>query len=107
MTSPTNSSGMEKHARDPKTGLLYHGGRITEQRWARRKPHLAPHVWGRAKLGSDAIALIDTLDYFPKDHPRRSELIAILNREAEAITKYQDKSGVWWDIIDYPESCRK
>jgi unsaturated rhamnogalacturonyl hydrolase len=34
----------------------------------------------------------------------RAELVAILNREAEAITKYQDKkTGVWYDIIDLPE----
>lgn len=93
---------MEKHARDPKTGLLYHGwDESREQRWANKETGLSPHVWGRA-MGWYAIALIDTLDYFPKDHPRRSELIAILNREAEAIAKYQDKSGVWWDIIDYP-----
>src|SRR4029079_11137161 len=40
-------------------------------------------------------------EHFPKDHPRRAELIAILSREAEAIAQYQDaKSGVWWDIID-------
>lgn len=95
---------MEKHARDPKTGLLYHGwDESKEQKWANKETGLSPHVWGRA-MGWYAIALVDTLDYFPKDHPRRQELIDILNREAEAITKYQDKkSGVWYDIIDLPE----
>ena len=91
---------MEKHARDPKTGLLYHGwDESREQRWANKETGLSPHVWGRA-MGWYAMALVDTLDYFPKNHPRRPELIAILNREAEAITKYQDKDGLWWDIID-------
>ncbi len=92
---------MEKHARDPQTGLLYHGwDESKEQRWANKETGLSPHVWGRA-MGWYAIALVDTLDYFPKNHPRRQELIAILNREAEAIAKYQDqKSGVWYDIID-------
>jgi unsaturated rhamnogalacturonyl hydrolase len=103
---------MEKHARDPKTGLLYHGwDESKEQKWANKQTGLSPHVWGRA-MGWYAIALIDTLDYFPTKHPRRQELIAILNREAEAIAKYQDKkTGVWYDIIDladrkpnYPES---
>lgn len=94
---------MEKHARDPKTGLLYHGwDESKEQKWANKETGLSPHVWGRA-MGWYAIALVDTLDYFPKNNPRRAELIAILNREAEAITKYQDKkSGVWYDIIDLP-----
>ena len=63
---------------------------------------MSPHVWGRA-MGWYAIALVDVLDYFPKNHPRRMELVAIFNREAEAIAKYQDKkTGVWYDIIDLP-----
>jgi unsaturated rhamnogalacturonyl hydrolase len=91
---------MEKHARDEKTGLLYHGwDESKEQRWANKENGLSPHVWGRA-MGWYAMALVDTLDYFPKNHPRRAELVAILNREAKAITKYQDKDGLWWDIID-------
>ncbi len=95
---------MEKHARDPKTGLLYHGwDESKEQKWANKETGLSPHVWGRA-MGWYAIALADVLDYFPKNHPRRAELVAIFNREAEAITKYQDKkTGVWYDIIDLPE----
>lgn len=95
---------MEKHARDPKTGLLYHGwDESKEQKWANKETGLSPHVWGRA-MGWYAIALADTLDYFPKNHPRRAELVAIFNREAEAISKYQDKkTGVWYDIIDLPE----
>jgi unsaturated rhamnogalacturonyl hydrolase len=52
-------------------------------------------------MGWYAMALVDVLDHFPRDHPRRGELIAILNREAEAIEKVQDaRSGVWWDILD-------
>jgi unsaturated rhamnogalacturonyl hydrolase len=91
---------MEKHARNPKTGLLYHGwDESKEQRWANKETGLSPHVWGRA-MGWYAIALVDVLDSFPKNHPRRAELVAILNREAEAIAKYQDKDGLWWDIID-------
>jgi unsaturated rhamnogalacturonyl hydrolase len=92
---------METHARDPKTGLLYHGwDESKQQRWADKTTGHSPHVWGRA-MGWYAMALVDTLEHFPKDHPRRAELIAILAREAAAIAKYQDaKSGVWWDIID-------
>lgn len=94
---------MEKHARDPKTGLLYHGwDESKQQKWANKETGLSPHVWGRA-MGWYAMALVDVLDYFPKNNPRRAELVAILNREAEAITKYQDKkTGVWYDIIDLP-----
>jgi unsaturated rhamnogalacturonyl hydrolase len=92
---------MEKHARDEKTGLLYHGwDESKEQRWANKETGKSPHVWGRA-MGWYAMGLVDTLEQFPKDHPRRKELIDILNREAAAIEKFQDpKTGVWWDIVD-------
>lgn len=92
---------MEKNALDPKTGLLYHGwDESREQRWANKETGQSPHFWGRA-MGWYAMALVDTLDHFPKDHPRRNDLIGILNRLAAAIEKVQDpKSGVWWDILD-------
>ena len=92
---------MEKHARDEKTGLLYHGwDESRQQRWADKTTGRSPHVWGRA-MGWYAMGIVDTLEHFPKDHPRRAEIVAILNRMAVAIEKYQDaKSGVWWDIID-------
>ena len=92
---------MEKHSREPKTGLLYHGwDESKQQKWANKDTGRSPHVWGRA-MGWYAMGLVDTLEHFPAGHPRRAEIIAILNREAAAIAKYQDaKSGVWWDIID-------
>lgn len=94
---------MEKHSIDEKTGLLYHGwDESKEQRWANKTTGRSPHFWGRA-IGWYMMAIVETLDTFPKDNPRRSELIAILNRQAGAIEKVQDKaSGVWWDILDLP-----
>lgn len=92
---------MEKNSLDPKTGLLYHGwDESKEQLWANKQTGQSPHFWGRA-MGWYAMAIVDTLDHFPKDHPRRPELIGILNRVASSITKVQDpKSGAWWDILD-------
>jgi len=92
---------MEKHARDEKNGLLYHGwDESKQQKWADKTTGRSPNFWGRA-MGWYAMALVDTLEYFPKDNTRRAELIAILNRTAAAIEKFQDKSsGVWWDILD-------
>lgn len=94
---------MEKHSRDPKTGLLYHGwDESKQQKWADKITGRSPHVWGRA-MGWYAMGLVDTLEFFPKDHPRRGELIAILARLAAGVEKVQDKkSGVWWDILDFP-----
>lgn len=92
---------MEKNARDPKTGLLYHGyDESRTEKWADQKTGLSPHVWGRA-MGWYIMALVDVLDNFPENHPKGKELIAILNRTATATVKYQDaKSGVWFDIVD-------
>jgi unsaturated rhamnogalacturonyl hydrolase len=95
---------MEKHARDPKTGLLYHGwDESRQQRWANKETGNSPHFWGRA-MGWYGMAMVDVLDYFPKDHPRRKEIIDILNRWTTAVEKVQDKkTGAWYDILDQPD----
>jgi unsaturated rhamnogalacturonyl hydrolase len=92
---------MEKNALDPKTGLLYHGwDESKRQQWANKQTGQSPHFWGRA-MGWYAMGLVDTLEHFPKEHPRRKDLIGILNRLVVAVEKVQDpKSGVWWDILD-------
>jgi len=92
---------MERHARDEKTGLLYHGwDESRKQRWSNPETGRSPNFWGRA-LGWYAMALVDTLDYFPREHPQRPELVAILNRLARAIAKYQDaRSGLWYQVLD-------
>ena len=92
---------MERHARDSKTGLLYHGwDESREQKWANKTTGLSPHFWARA-LGWYGMAMVDALDHFPSKHSGRDSIIAILNRFAKAVTKYQDqKTGLWYDIVD-------
>jgi unsaturated rhamnogalacturonyl hydrolase len=92
---------MEKHARDSKTGLLYHGwDESREQKWANKETGLSPEFWGRA-VGWYAMALVDVLDFIPKNHPRRGEIVAILGRLAEAVTKVQDpKTDVFFQVLD-------
>lgn len=96
---------MEKHSKDPKTGLLYHGWDESKaQKWANPETGQSPNFWGRA-MGWYAMALVDALEYFPKDHPKRKTLQEILNRTAVAIKKYQDtKTGLWYDILDQPNT---
>ena len=92
---------MERHARDTKTGLLYHGwDESRKERWADPQTGHSPNFWGRA-MGWYAMALVDVLDYFPKNHPKRDELLSILKRLAVAIERYQDpKSGLWYEVLD-------
>ena len=91
---------MEKHGRDAKTGLLYHGyDESKEQKWANKTTGQSPNFWDRA-MGWYGVALVDVLDYFPKTNPRRAELVAILNRYAEAVVKVQDTEGCWWQVMN-------
>jgi unsaturated rhamnogalacturonyl hydrolase len=92
---------MEKHARDPITGLLYHGwDESGEQDWADPLTGCSTSFWGRA-IGWYAMALVDVLDYLPLDHTGRDSVIAIMSRLAEAMTVFQDESsGVWWQVVD-------
>ncbi|MBL7737840.1 MAG: glycoside hydrolase family 88 protein [Chitinophagaceae bacterium] len=93
---------MEKNARDPKTGLLYHAwDESKEQKWANKTTGTSPFFWARA-MGWYSDALVDALDYFPASHPKRKALIDILNRLVNAIEKQQDKTtGLWYDVINY------
>jgi unsaturated rhamnogalacturonyl hydrolase len=94
---------IERHARDPKTGLLYHGwDESRQQKWADQKTGLSPNIWGRA-LGWYGMAMVDALDYFPEHHPGRDSIIKILNRFAKAVSSIQDaKSGLWYDVPNKP-----
>lgn len=94
---------MEAHARDEKTGLLYHGwDEGKEQKWADKTTGRSPHAWARS-MGWYANALVDVLDYFPQEHPKRKELILILNRLVLAVENTQNKqTGLWLDILDEP-----
>lgn len=90
-----------KHTRDPKTGLLYHGwDESKQQRWANPGTGCSPNFWGRA-IGWYAMALVDVLDILPKNHPRRHELLSILNDVSATLLKYQDKkTHLWYQVLD-------
>ena len=92
---------MEQKARDPKTGLIYHGWDESRQQfWANKQTGLSQSFWSRA-MGWYHIALVEVLDVMDANHPERKKLLEILNRLTIAILKTQDKdAGVWWQITD-------
>ena len=94
---------MERHSRDPKTGLLYHGwDESRQQQWADKTTGRSPNVWGRA-LGWYGMAMVDALDHFPVNHPGRDSIVQILNRFAKAVLSVQDsKTGLWYDVPNLP-----
>jgi unsaturated rhamnogalacturonyl hydrolase len=92
---------MDEHARDTKTGLLYHGWDESKQeRWADKQTGLSSQFWARA-MGWYMMALVDTLTYYPEDDPGRKILIEQLNRNAAAVVQYQDgATGLWYQVLD-------
>ena len=94
---------MDQHMRDPKTDLLKHGWDESKSiPWADKTTGLSPEVWARA-MGWYCVALVDVLDWFPKDHPQRAALVAVLNRNIAAVIKAQAlASGLWWEVMSHP-----
>tara|TARA_R110000868_G_scaffold1650_5_gene13367 strand:- start:11442 stop:12689 length:1248 start_codon:yes stop_codon:yes gene_type:complete len=91
---------IQKHSLDKNTGLLYHGwDESREQKWADKKTGTSPHFWSRA-MGWYGMAMVDVLDFLPEDHPGHERIITYLNHFAEAVTKYQDKTGLWYQVLD-------
>jgi unsaturated rhamnogalacturonyl hydrolase len=92
---------IDEHARDPRTGLLFHGwDESKRERWANGQTGLSSQFWARG-VGWHMMALVDTLDYLPDDDPARAELIALLKRDSEAIRRYQDAAtGLWYQVLD-------
>lgn len=93
---------MEQHARDPKTGLLYHAwDESKQQQWANKTTGQSPLFWARA-IGWYSNAIVDALDWYPANHPGKKKLVDILNRLVTAVEKVQDKqTGLWYDILKY------
>ncbi|MDR0565867.1 MAG: glycoside hydrolase family 88 protein [Prevotellaceae bacterium] len=65
--------------------------------------------WGRCN-GWMMMATADLLRLLPADHPRRSEVISLLQRQIRNTAQHQSKTGLWHQILNkedsYPEtSC--
>jgi unsaturated rhamnogalacturonyl hydrolase len=91
---------IQEHATDKKTGLLYHGWDESKQMpWANKETGCSPNFWSRS-IGWYMMAIVDVLDYFPKDHPKQKELVCDLNKIAKSLAKFQDKSGLWYQVTD-------
>jgi len=96
-----------RHLRDPKTGLYYHAwDSVHQQPWADPATGLSKNFWGRA-VGWYLMAAVDVLDYLPKTHRDRSELIRVVQQLSDAVARVQDPvSGVWWQVLDQPSRAR-
>lgn len=89
-----------KHTFSQETGLYYHAyDESREQLWADKETGQSPNFWGRA-MGWYFMAMVDILDFVPENHPQRNEVISIIKNFTDAILKYQDETGLWYQVID-------
>lgn len=86
------NTGLYRHAWDEKKKMF----------WANKKTGQSQHAWGRA-MGWYIWAITDVLEKMPADHPKRPEMLKLLQSVADGIVKYQDpKTGVWYQVMDEP-----
>ena len=90
-----------KHTYDPKTGLYYHGwDESRKQRWSNPKTGTSPNFWSRS-MGWYMMAMVDVLDYLPKDHPKRAEIMNVLKNLSASLEKFRDPAtGMWFQVTD-------
>ena len=72
------------------SGLFYHAPDV-------------PFYWGRGD-GWVAAGMAEVLSDLPTDHPQRARIMAGYQKMMKALLDYQDKSGMWHQLIDHPES---
>ena len=88
---------------DPNTGLNRHAYDETRDAfWSDKETGLSQHCWGRAQ-GWYSMALIEVLDALPEDYTRRGEVLDLLQKDLDAVIKWQDQeSGTWYQVMDAP-----
>lgn len=91
-----------QHTYDTKTGFYYHAwNEDRSQRWADPETGHSPNFWGRS-IGWWFMALVDALEYIPQEHSGYADMIKWTKELAETLSKYQDKNGLWYQVIDQP-----
>ncbi|WP_433831220.1 glycoside hydrolase family 88/105 protein [Flavobacterium anhuiense] len=95
---------VQKHLKDPKTGLYYHGWDASKTvYWADPKTGLSQNFWGRG-VGWLYMALIDVLEYLPANHKDRKAIELMFQNLTDDLVKVQDPAtGVWFQVLNYPK----
>lgn len=91
---------MEEHTRDSRTGLWYHAWDSSKQEgWADPVTGLSPEFWGRS-IGWVPVAVLDELDFIPKEHPKYEELRRLVRELLTAVCRFQSEDGRWYQVPD-------
>ncbi len=90
--------------RDEKTGLYYHAYDCSrEMFWCDKVTGLSQNFWLRA-LGWYAMALLDTLDKCDRSvcEENYDKLKEVYIDYMNALKNFQDESGMWWQVPNFP-----
>lgn len=49
------------------------------------------------------MAMVDALDFIPENHEGRARMIDWIQGLAEVLPAYQDKNGLWYQVLDQPK----
>jgi unsaturated rhamnogalacturonyl hydrolase len=66
------------------------------------EPHVAFH-WARAN-GWAILAMTELLEVLPQGHPGRAAVLEQYRAHARALAAWQDKDGLWHQLVDRPDS---
>jgi unsaturated rhamnogalacturonyl hydrolase len=62
-----------------------------------------PYYWGRGD-GWVAAGMTEMLRSMPQSHPQRARILKSYRKMMKSLLKYQDKNGMWHQLIDHPEA---
>ena len=99
---------LHEHTYNPDVQLCYHAWSATPDEensfWARKEaPYkgCSPEFWARS-MGWYAGALVDILEWMPKDHTDYATLLENFQTICAGLLRWQDKtSGTWYQLLQY------
>ena len=91
---------MREMTEDVETGLWYHAWDYSgEAKWADPETGLSPEFWGRS-MGWVPVAVLNELDFIPKEHPEYEALCALVKDLLTALCKFQSEDGRWYQVVN-------
>lgn len=104
---------IHKYTYNPEKQLNYHAWSATpdapDSFWANQEEPFkgcSKEFWARG-MGWYFAALVDVLEFMPREHPDRAAVDSILQQVAAGVARWQDKeSGVWYQLIQYDATMK-
>lgn len=109
----TQFKTIHKYTYDKEKQLNYHAWSATPDDknsfWSNKKEPFkgcSKEFWARG-MGWYFAALVDVLEYMPKNHAEYFDLLNIFNQVAEGLKRWQDPiSGVWYQLLQYDSQMK-